>query len=55
LPQFDEDGNEIVLEVKKIKDENLKSLIPIGLNDMRDLLQFSQNNEYFLFINRLTF
>lgn len=53
--QYDEDGNEIVPEVKKNKDEKPKSPIPIGVNNMRDMLQFSQNNEYFVFINRLTF
>jgi hypothetical protein len=51
--RYDEDGNEIPAEKKK--DEKPKSPIPIGLNNMRDLLQFSQNNEYFVFINRLTF
>lgn len=47
----DEDGIEIVVD--KNKEEG--SPIPIGENNMRDLLQFSQSNQYFLFINRLTF
>ena len=47
---FDDDG----IEIETGKKENQESPIPIGENNMRDLLQFSQNNQYFLFINRLT-
>jgi hypothetical protein len=47
---LDDDGE--IIEIKK-KEE--VSAIPIGENNMRDLLQFSQSNQYFLFMNRLTF
>lgn len=48
---MDDDGLEIEIEDKREQG----SPIPIGENNMRDLLQFSQNNNYYLFINRLTF
>lgn len=43
------------MATQKEKDAKPKSIIPIGLNNMRDLLQFSQNNEYWVFVNRLTY
>jgi hypothetical protein len=49
---FDDDGIEVEVEAKKGDNE---SPIPIKENNMRDLLQFSQNNKFFLFINRLTY
>lgn len=49
---LDEDGVEVVI---KDKNKEKESPIPIGENNMRDLLQFSQSNQYFLFMNRLTF
>ena len=39
VAQYDDEGNEIKQEVKK--QDKKKSAVPIGLNNMRDLLQFS--------------
>ena len=43
------------MTTRREKEAKPKSAIPIGMNNMRDLLQFSQNNEFFVFINRLTY